>query len=384
MAQIVKKNKKSLGSPNNYPLFKRQGFRAMVHLGIMSLMVLSACAQEDENMNGSADAQDIRITPVEVAQAKQADISAYYSNTVSLYPKEEASVVAKVRGIITDIRVEEGDFVKEGQVLAVIEDASYRIELARTKAELDRLGNELKRSKELFDRQLVAAETYEEILYRYEVQKANHELAQLNVEYTQIKAPISGTVSERFIKKGNMINVDSPAFQLVQLQELEAMLYVPEHELYKIRADQTVRLEVDALPGQQFEGKVARISPSIDSNTGTFRVTLSINPKASSSVEGAEIASTRLKPGMFGRVNIKYDTKVNAVMIPKVALVSEDRSQMVYVAVDTMVFKRAVNMGYEEDGWVEITQGLDPSETVVTVGQTTLTDSARIQIISSN
>lgn len=181
-----------------------------------------------------------------------------------------------------------------------------------------------------------------------------------------------------------MINVDSPAFQLVQLQELEAMLYVPEHELYKIRADQAVRLEVDALPGQQFEGKVARISPSIDPNTGTFRVTLSINPKASSSVEGVETASTRLKPGMFGRVNIKYDTKVNAVMIPKVALVSEDRAQMVYVAVDTMVFKRAVNMGYEEDGWVEITQGLDPSETVVTVGQTTLTDSARIQIISSN
>lgn len=108
-------------------------------------------------MNGNAEAQDIRITPVEVAQAKQADISAYYSNTVSLYPKEEASVVAKVRGIITDIRVEEGDFVREGQVLAVIEDASYRIELARTKAELDRLGNELKRSKELFDRQLVGA-----------------------------------------------------------------------------------------------------------------------------------------------------------------------------------------------------------------------------------
>ena len=244
MAQIVKKNKKSLGSPNNYPLLKRQGLRTMVHLGIISVLVLSA----------------------------------YYSNTVSLYPKEEASVVAKVRGIITDIRVEEGDFVREGQVLAVIEDASYRIELARTKAELDRLGNELKRSKELFDRQLVAAETYEEILYRYEVQKANHELAQLNMEYTQIKAPISGTVSERFIKKGNMINVDSPAFQLVQLQELEAMLYVPEHELYKIRVDQAVRLEVDALPGQQFEGKVARISPSIDPNTGTFRVTLSINP----------------------------------------------------------------------------------------------------------
>lgn len=70
MAQIVKKNKKSLGSPNNYPLLKRQGLRTMVHLGIISVLVLSACAQEDESMNGNAEAQDIRITPVEVAQAK--------------------------------------------------------------------------------------------------------------------------------------------------------------------------------------------------------------------------------------------------------------------------------------------------------------------------
>jgi RND family efflux transporter MFP subunit len=244
------------------------------------------------------------------------------------------------------------------------------------------LANELTRSKELYEKQLVAAETYEEILYRYEVQKANYDLAQLNMEYTQIKAPISGTVSERMIKKGNMIGVDSPLFQLVQMQVLEAMLYVPEHELYKIRPNQTVALQVDAIPGQLFYGNVDRISPSIDATTGTFRVTLSINqPDGNSATGRATDQLSRLKPGMFGRVNIKYDTRQNAVMIPKVALISEDRTNVVYVAADSMVMKRSVETGYEENGWIEIRSGLSAQEAVVTVGQTTLSDSARIQII---
>ena len=84
---------------------------------------------------------------------------------------------------------------------------------------------------------------------------------------------------------------------------------------------------------------------------------------------------------MFGRVNIKYDTRQNAVMIPKVALISEDRTNVVYVAADSMVMKRSVETGYEENGWIEIRSGLSAQEAVVTVGQTTLSDSARIQII---
>ena len=364
------------------PKKKNNKFPTFLSFILLLILGLSACSNESESMEGADNQDDLRVTPVEVSSAIQSDISAYYSNTVTLYPKEEARVVAKVRGLITDILVEEGDYVEQGQVLAVIEDAPYRIELSRTKAELDRLANELTRSKELYEKQLVSAETYEEILYRYEVQKANYDLAQLNMEYTQIKAPISGTVSERMIKKGNMIGVDSPLFQLVQMQVLEAMLYVPEHELYKIRPNQTVTLQVDAIPGQLFYGNVDRISPSIDATTGTFRVTLSINqPDGISATGRATDPLSRLKPGMFGRVNIKYDTRQNAVMIPKVALISEDRTNVVYVAADSMVMKRSVETGYEENGWIEITSGLSSQEAVVTVGQTTLSDSARILII---
>lgn len=345
---------------------------------ILVAFSLAACNQESSSMDSDTQNDDLRITPVEVVQALSSDISAYYSNTVTLYPKEEATVLAKVRGLIEEIRVEEGDFVQAGDVLAIIEDAPYVIERSRSKAELDRLSNELKRSKELYDKQLIAAETYEEVLYRYEVQKANFELAELNVTYTEIKAPITGTISERLIKKGNMIGVDGPVFEIVQLSTLEAMLYVPEHELYKIAPNQMVQLEVDALPNKLFQARVERISPSIDANTGTFRVTISINQGSNGS------RAQELKPGMFGRVKIKYDTRKNATMIPKVAVVNEDRSNTIYIVQDSMAFKRVVELGYEENGWVEIVQGLSADETVITIGQTTLSDSARIEVISSN
>jgi multidrug efflux pump subunit AcrA (membrane-fusion protein) len=71
-------------------------------------------------------------------------------------------------------------------------------------------------------------------------------------------------------------------------------------------------------------------------------------------------------------------------MIPKVAVVNEDRSNTIYIVQDSMAFKRVVELGYEENGWVEIVQGLSADETVITIGQTTLSDSARIEVISSN
>ena len=137
-----------------------------------------------------------------------------------------------------------------------------------------------------------------------------------------------------------------------------------------------VQLEVDALPNKLFQARVERISPSIDANTGTFRVTISINQGTNAS------QAQQLKPGMFGRVKIKYDTRKNATMIPKVAVVNEDRSNTIYIVQDSMAFKRVVELGYEENGWVEIVQGLSADETVITIGQTTLSDSARLEVIS--
>jgi RND family efflux transporter MFP subunit len=256
-------------------------------------------------------------------------------------------------------------------VIAKIEDEQYKIEAARAKATLDRLKNEFQRNKELFDKNLIAAETFQNSQYEYESQKAAYDLAMLNLEYTSIKSPISGVVSERFVKRGNMIGTDQQVFRVTDFSPLQAILYVPEHEMAKIRKDQRTELRVDALPNQTFMGHVERISPVVDSETGTFKVTVFVDE-----------TKDMLRPGMFGRVKIVYDTRENTRMIPKSAVMSEDLAQSVYVIRDSLAFRKQIQTGYTNGLNVEVINGLEDGEIVVTIGQGSLQDSSKVNIIN--
>lgn len=315
---------------------------------------------------------DTPIVPVEVSNVSRGNISAYYSNTATLEAEQEATVVSKVRGIIEELYVEEGDKVQAGQVIAKIEDEQYQIEADRAKATLDRLYNDFQRNKELFERELISAEAFQNSQYEYESQKATYDLAALNLEYTSVRSPISGVISERYVKAGNMIGTDQQMYRVTDFSPLQAVLHIPEHEMAKIRNDQRAELRVDALPNETFVGHVERISPVVDSETGTFKVTIYVDE-----------TRDMLRPGMFGRVKIVYDTRENTRMIPKSAVISEDLAESVYVIKDSLAFKKEIQTGYTNGSNVEILNGLDDGEMVVTIGQGSLQDSSKVSIIES-
>ncbi|WP_234567949.1 efflux RND transporter periplasmic adaptor subunit [Rhodohalobacter sp. 614A] len=336
---------------------------------VVILFTLQACGGEEMSENSE---DDTPIIPVEVSSVSRGNISAYYSNTATLEAEQEATVVSKVRGIIEEIYVEEGDMVQAGQVIAKIEDDQYQIEADRAKATLDRLYNDYQRNKELFDRELIAAETFQNSQFEYESQKATYDLAQLNLEYTSVRSPISGVISRRHVKAGNMIGTDQPMYRVTDFTPLQAILHIPEHEMSKIRNNQRAELRVDALPNEMFIGHVERISPVVDSETGTFKVTIYVDE-----------TKDMLRPGMFGRVKIVYDTRENTRMIPKSAVISEDLAQSVYVIKDSLAFKKEIQTGYTNGSNVEVINGLDDGEMVVTIGQGSLQDSSKVSVIES-
>lgn len=337
---------------------------------VSALVFTTACSNgNEENQNGE---DEKLVIPVEVSNVSRGNISAYYANTATLEAEQEATIVSKVRGIVREIYVEEGEEVKAGQVIAKIEDDQYRIEAARAKATLDRLKNDFDRNKELYEKNLIAAEAYQNSQYEYESQKAAYELAQLNLEHTSIKSPIGGVISERFVKVGNMIGTDQQVYRVTDFDPLQAILHIPEHEMAKIRKGQRAELRADALPNQTFAGHVERISPVVDATTGTFKVTVYVNE-----------TKDMLRPGMFGRVKIVYDTRENTRMIPKSAVMSEDLAQSVYVIKDSLAFKKAIRTGYTNGVNVEVVEGLDDGEIVVTIGQGSLQDSTKVNIITN-
>lgn len=330
----------------------------------------SSCSSETQSKNVS-DKDSTSAIPVEIATATTGNISAYYTSTATLEAEDEAMVVAKVRGIVKKLNVEEGDYVKAGDVLAQLEDKQLEIEAARAKATMDRLQNELNRKEELYNKKLISAQEFENAKYEFQAQQSEYELARLKIEYSKIKAPISGVISDRLIKVGNMINTDQEVFKVTDFYPILAVLQVPEHEMSKIEKGQQAVIQVDARRGQTFEGHVLRISPTVNSETGTFEVTVSIKDETG-----------RLKPGMFGRVRIVYDTHQNVLLVPKNAVMTEDGISSVYVINNKLAYRKTVNTGYVNGNNIEVLEGISPADTVVTIGQSSLQDSAMVDVVS--
>lgn len=341
-------------------------------LGLLGLssVISSSCTSETQSKNIS-DEDSTAAVPVEIATANTGDISAYYSSTTVLEADEQAMVVAKVRGIVHNLYVEEGDFVKAGTVLAQLEDEQLELEARRARATMDRLKNELDRKEELYRKQLISAQEFENAKYEYQAQKSDYELAQLQMEYSRIRAPISGVISRRMVKVGNMVNIDQEAFQVTDFDPLLAVVNIPEYEMNKLKIRQAAFIQVDAIDGETFQGDVLRISPTVDTETGTFKVTISV-----------EDETRQLKPGMFGRVRIIYDTRQDALMVPKNSVLSEDGVTSVYVVNNSLAYRKTVRTGYANGDNIEILEGLSPADTVVTTGQNSLQDSSLVEIIS--
>jgi len=343
---------------------------------LLAALALQACVDPAAgNEEGSAKAGDEEremAIPVEAATVAAGDVAAFYSGTATLEADEQAEVVAQITGVVLDIHAEEGEFVEAGQVLARVETDRYRLEVDKADAALKRLETDYQRKKELFKKELVSADDFERVGAELQAQKAAYDLARLDLEYTTIRAPISGYVSERFVRIGNLVKLHDPVYRITSYDPLLAVLHVPERELSVLRKGLEVAVALDAWPCELFKGEIIRISPVVDPGTGTFRVTAQVDDR-----------DRMLKPGLFGRVEILYDMHENVPVIPRSAVITEDESSHVFV-VDAQgsASRRSVMLGYERAGMVEVREGVAAGETVVTAGKGSLSDGVKVEVIS--
>jgi membrane fusion protein (multidrug efflux system) len=328
-----------------------------------------AVGNDAQDKTGAAEQEP--AIPVETATVASGDVAAFYSGTATLEADEQAVVVAQITGVVLDVLAEEGEYVEAGQVLARVETNRYRLEVERAEAALKRLETDYQRKKELFGKELVSADDFERVSSELQAQKAAYDLARLDLEYTNIRAPIAGYVSERLVRAGNLVKLHDPVYRVTSYDPLLAVLHVPERELSVLRKGLGVSMSLDAWPGQTFTGEVIRISPVVDPGTGTFRVTAKVVDH-----------DRMLKPGLFGRVEILYDLHQDVPVIPRSAVITEDDSSHVFV-VDGQgeASRRPVQLGYERAGMVEVVNGVANGETVVTAGKGSLSDGVRVEAI---
>lgn len=349
--------------------------------------------------------------PVEAVAVSKRPMTARYTGVATLEADAEADVVAKTSGVLLKLLVEEGMNVKAGQALARLDDENARLNLARSEATLRKLEADYRRSSEMFARKLLSVEQNDKIRYDLETQRAIYDMARLELSYTTIVAPIGGVISRRMVKEGNFIKLNDALFRIDNFDPLLAVLNVPERDLHTLSPKQSVLLRVDALPGEKFVGAIQRISPVVDSGTGTFRVTCEFRD-----------ATQRLKSGMFGRLEITYGEHADALTMPRAALIEEDGETAVFVVAPGSSIKPAdepakpgdgaaatpkaeesrpadgtpaekppewvaqrklITVGFSDGEYVEILDGLAIGDKVITIGRSAVRDGTSVQVLEA-
>lgn len=327
--------------------------------------------------NNGNDEKDEPAIAVRAGEVVREPISSLYSTSATLRADRQATVIARTRGVVERLAVEEGHRVSAGQPLAYLEDEEQTIAAARARSTEEKARRDFARISGLHERGLSSLDAFE--ASRTEAQDAAHalELAELELSRTVIRAPIAGVVVTRHLDVGATVSDGTPVYDLADLQPLYADINIPERHVTRLGPGQEVRLTADAT-GDEANAIIERIAPAVDPATGTVKVTVA--------VEGG----SGLRPGAFVRVDIVTDTHADALVVARSALVAEGRRWHLYRLADddSSVEQIEVELGFETGDRIEIAGTTDPSvditpgESVVIVGAPALSDGAKVRVMT--
>lgn len=335
---------------------------------------LIACQNQSSNQLNDKDKKDKEkiVINVESQQAYLGNATARFKSTAILEADRAATVTTKTSGIILDILVEEGDVVTRDQTLLVLESNEQKLSLQSAKANYEKSLNNYERAQQLVNKGLTNKEQLDNLKFETLALKSQLDQAKMNLSFTQVQAPFDGVVVRRHVKIGNLIQNATAVFDVVDFSSLQAKIDVPEHQWNIMKPDLDVKFEFDALSGSPIIGKIIRVSPVIDSKTGTFQVTVEIDN-----------SDGLLRPGLFAKADIIYDQRENVVLVDKNAIIREDELSFVYVLKNkNKVNKVQVELGYEMEDTFEVINGLTADQIVITTGKNNITPDTEVNVVS--
>ena len=324
--------------------------------------------EEQEGEEG--EREEKTPVPVEVAAVSEGPVSAYISSTANLVAENEVKVLSEVEGRVLTLRVEEGDWVKKGQVLATLVRDDEEIAFNKAQLKETNARAAFDRAKELVERELISREEFDKLTIDYEIARQELAEAEWALKKTTIIAPFSGRVTARMTQLGQHVRPGDELFQVTDFDPLIARIYLPERDVLGLEEGREVQIRLDAADQIAFAGRIRQISPIVDTSTGTVKLT----------VEASE-PPRQVRPGSFVTVNIVRETRPDALLLPREAVLRELQKAHVFVAADDVAEKRQVTLGIEEGDLIEVTSGVEAGDHVIVAGQGGLKDGSAVKIL---
>jgi RND family efflux transporter MFP subunit len=333
---------------------------------------------------------------VELGAVTRADMAEQITVVGNLVGAATVQAAPKINGRLASVTVRMGDRVTRGQTMARLEDSEIREQVRQTEAsfnvaeatvrqreaDLRFAQTNLDRSRSLFERQLLSKQTLDDAESRQQASAAQLDLARaqlaqsqarveelkINLTDTVITSPVTGFVGSRTLDPGAWVTPNTAFISVVDISTVRLIANVVEKDLRRIEAGLAAEVGVDAYPGEQFMGKVARVAPVLDPATRTAQIEVEIaNPQG------------RLKPGMYANVRFTVDRRPKTLVVPTNSVVEWEGKRGVFVPGDgdTATF-HPITLGLQDQKQTEVASGLSEGDRIITTGAGSLREGDRI------
>ncbi len=402
-------------------------------IALLYLLYLLGCDSPASNTSTAQSASTAAVSvepeaiPVEITPVKSEAIASFLRGTATIESDEEVRILAEAAGRTTQVVVEEGDRVEQDGVLAQLDDREAQLRVERAKVQLAeaktaftslvrldqkeaklslrgaevaaaearenyrRAANmakaglisqeELEAKQTQLDTAEVALEkegvrlqykTIDDARYRYERAQTELKEAELLLQFTTVKAPMTGVVSQRHVSRGQFVQKNQHLFTMVDPTRLLARTFLPEKFSSRVTVGQDAYVETEALQAERFAARVKLISPVVEAESGTFKVTVELlNPPPT------------LKPGMFATVLITVATRDQALVIPKRALTLDSSQPTIYRLEKGRARRVTLKVGLSDNDRIEVLSGLTEGDQIIVVGQEKLLDEMRVKVVEN-
>lgn len=352
---------------NNLPRFV---LLVMITLIIVLFMTVSDKKSEIQAEQAAAIKNERPPVNTVVMEVTPGAISNKINLPGSIEPWTRLELISKIAGSIEEVLVQEGDSVKEGDIIAKIESDDYRIALDRATAAYKLAKADFERDKSVYAKGAIPTAELDARETNMQTAKADLDNATLLLSRCTIKAPINGVIRSLDAKVGLYLGIGDPIGRILQIDKVKAVIGIPESDITAVRNLPTVDLTIQALDNLQIVGKNYFVSSSPETAARLYRIELEIdNP------------DHHILPGMFVRANIIKQSREDALSIPFYSIISRNDEQYVFIERDGVVRKQPVQTGIMEQWMVEITDGLQSGDRIVVEGHRDVENDQKVNVV---
>lgn len=305
--------------------------------------------------------------PVNVAEAAVAPFGSSITKTVSVNPNREAKIMVSQPGQIVKWNADLGARVAQGAVMGHIDIKQTQLKLNSAELALKRLEKDYKRYSELLEGGGVTEVNFDEVKFNYENTKIQVDQLKQQLEDSYVRAPFSGVVTMKMIELGEFANPGSPLAILTDVSSLKVIARLNEAEAMSIKEGDKATITLGAEGNQNVEGRVTYIAPRADA-ARSFEVEIVFpNPGG------------KIKAGGFATASFGTAGEANALLIPRTSIVESLKDPFVYMLKDGKATRRNIKVGREANGFIEVLEGIQPGEKVITTGQINLEEGTPVE-----